>query len=241
MIIVGPTGYQALRPTGHQVERPVADIGEVDTTPAPVGLGTDPDARRLKWEAKVDGNRPLGAWELYRALNDALDEGHDQFDLSNRDARLALILMGGLNAALVVLASQTSLGAGLSTVERQIEGAVIAVYALFAIGFMLQAVDALRPTHYRPQFDRWSKDRDDFPPGVRYFEDVVARDTEAHWQAWRNVSLQQLNADLAVQLHSVCLKNQARKLALRGLYRSLRNMAVVFSAILLLFAIFSVL
>ncbi len=48
----------------------------------------------------------------YRALNDALDEGHDQFDLSNRDTRLALILMGGLNAALVILASQTSLGAG---------------------------------------------------------------------------------------------------------------------------------
>ena len=30
----------------------------------------------------------------YRALNDALDEGHDQFDLSNRDVRLAMILMG---------------------------------------------------------------------------------------------------------------------------------------------------
>jgi hypothetical protein len=212
----------------------------VDTAPAPFGIGADPEDRRQKWEAKLDGNRPLGAWELYRALNDALDEGHDQFDLSNRDARLALILMGGLNAALVVLASQTSLGAGLSAIERQVEGAVIAIYALFAIGFLLQAIEALRPTHYRPRFDNWSKNRNDFPAGVRYFEDVVARDTEAHWHAWRNLSLQQLNADLAVQLHSVCLKNQARKQALRGLYRSLRNMAIVFSAILLLFAIFSV-
>ena len=74
---------------------------------------------------------------------------------------------------------------------------------------------------------------------MRYYEDVVLRDTEAHWQAWRNISLQQLNADLAVQLHSLCLKNQARKIALRGLYRSLRNMAIVFSAILLLFALFT--
>ena len=41
----------------------------------------------MKCEAKqLDGTRPLGAWELYRALNDAIDEGHDQFDLSNRDA-----------------------------------------------------------------------------------------------------------------------------------------------------------
>jgi hypothetical protein len=213
----------------------------VDTAPAPVGIGADVDAKRLQWETKQGGTRRLGAWELYRALNDALDEGHDQFDLSNRDARLALMLMGGLNAALVVLASQTSLGAGLSTIERQIEGGVIALYALFAIAFLLQAIDALRPTHYRPRFDNWQKDRGDFPRGVRYYEDVVERDTEAHWHAWSEISLQQLNAELAVQLHSVCLKNQARKLALRRLYGSLRNMAIVFSAILLLFAIFSVL
>ncbi len=213
----------------------------MDTAPAPVGLGADVDAKRLKWEAKqLDGSRPLGAWELYRALNDALDEGHDLFDLSNRDARLALILMGGLNAALVILASQTSLGAGLSPIERQIEGAVIAVYALFAIAFLVEAIDALRPNQYRPRFGSWSPDRADFPRGVRYYEDVVLRDAEAHWQAWRDVSVQQLNAELAVQLHSLCLKNNARKIALRRLYRHLRNMTIVFSAILLLFAVFSV-
>ena len=36
----------------------------MDTAPAPVGIGLDPaDARRLKWETKMDGTRPLGAWE----------------------------------------------------------------------------------------------------------------------------------------------------------------------------------
>jgi len=159
--------------------------------------------------------------------------------LSNRDARLAMILMGGLNAALVILVSQTSLGAGLSAVERQIEGSVIALYALFAIAFLLQAIDTLKPGHYHPNFTNWSHDRSDFPHGVRYFEDVVLRDTESHWQSWRSISLEQLNAELAVQLHSLCLKNQSRKMALRGLYRSLRNMTIVFSAILALFAIFS--
>ena len=213
----------------------------MDTLPAAAGIGAETETPRRKWEAKqLDGTRPLGAWELYRALNDALDEGHDQFDLSNRDARLAIILMGGLNAGLVILASQSSLGAGLSTLERQVEGGVIAVYALFAIAFLLQAIDALRPVQYRPRMGEWRADRSDYPRGIRYFEDVVQRDTDAHWQAWRNVSLEQLNAELAVQLHSLCLKNQARKVALRKLYRSLRNMTVVFSAILLLFAIFSV-
>jgi hypothetical protein len=227
----------------------------VDTPPAPGAIGADRSTtsgpsrlpskdesgvKRLKWEAKLDGNRPLGAWELYRALNDALDEGNDQFDLSNRDARLALILMGGLNAALVVLASQTSLSAGLSAMERQIEGAVIALYALFAIVFLIQAIDALRPTQFRPKFDSWPKDRVDFPCGIRYYEDVVLRDTDAHWTTWRRITLEQLNAELAVQQHSLSLKNQARKMALRRLYQSLRYMAILFSAILLLFAIFSV-
>lgn len=212
----------------------------METAPAPVGSGADPaDAKRLKWEAKqLDGTRPLGAWELYRALNDALDESHDQFDLSNRDARLALILMGGLNAALVIFASQTDLRQ-LSPVERQIEFSVIALYALFAIGFLLQAIDTLRPGHYHPNYQRWPDTRADHPVGLRYFEDVVLRDTEEHWQAWRTVALQQLNAELAAQLHSVCRKNQTRKIALRKLYRSLRMMTIVFSAILLLFAVFT--
>ena len=171
--------------------------------------------------------RPLGAWELYRALNDALDEGHDQFDLSNRDARLAMMLMGGLNAALVILASQTSLGADLSTLERQIEGGVIAVYALFAIAFLLQAIDALRPKQYRPRIGRMAhRSRRTIPAASAITRTSCCAITDAHWQAWRNVSVEQLNAELAVQLHSLCLKNHARKIALRGLYRSLRNMTV---------------
>lgn len=182
--------------------------------------------------------RPLGAWELYKALNDALDEGHDQFDLSNRDARLAMILMGGLNAALVIFASQSNLSV-LSSVERQVEFGVIAIYALFAIVFLLQAIDTLKPTHYRPNFEHWPESRADRPAGVRYFEDVVDRDTEAHWRAWKELSVDQLNAELAVQLHSLSLKNQARKIALRRLYRSLRIMTIVFSAILLLFLVFT--
>jgi hypothetical protein len=201
----------------------------------------NPDEKKLrKWEAKqLDGSRTLGAWEMYRALNDALDEGHDQFELTNRDARLALILMGGLNAALVLMASQTGLGVNLSPLERRIEAAVIGIYALYAIAFLLQAIHALRPAHFRPRFDDWDRTREDFPAGVRYYEDVILRDTSAHWKAWREVTVEQLNAELAVQFHSLCRKNEARKMALRRLYRSLRMMALAFSAIVLLFVIFT--
>jgi hypothetical protein len=145
-----------------------------------------------------------------------------------------------LNAALVIAATQTGLSARLSPLERQIEGAIIGLYAVFALLFVLQAVHALRPGQYRPSLTGWPHDQEDLPKGVRYFEDVVARNTEEHWEAWKTVTLRQLNAELAVQVHSLSLKNNERKKALRRLYSSLRTMTVVLSLILILFVIFSV-
>ena len=210
------------------------------TAPPPVGAAAQNDSKVRRLQHKLEDNRPLSPAELYRALTDALDEGHDLFDLSNREARFALILMGGLNAALVIVASQSNLREQLSPVERQIEGAIIGIYALFALAFLLQAIAALRPGQYRPQLKHWRRERGDFPKGVRYFEDVVQRNTVEHWEAWREVTLRELNAELAVQVHSVALKNNARKAALRGLYSSLWVMTGVFAAILILFVIFTI-
>lgn len=198
------------------------------------------DAQVRKAKDKLDDTRQLTPAELYRALNDALDEGYELFDLSNREARFALILMGGLNAALVIVASQSGLREQLSPIEQQIEASVIGVYALLAIVFLFQAITALRPGQFRPKLKHWPRERPDFPQGVRYFEDIVTRGTADHWEAWQGVTLRQLNAELAVQVHSLALKNAARKKALRRLYSSLRIMTAVFAAILILFVAFSV-
>jgi hypothetical protein len=74
--------------------------------------------------------------------------------------------------------------------------------------FLLQAIDALRPKQFRPRFGEWPGDRADYPRGVRYYEDVVLRDTESHWRAWRDITVQQLNAELAVQLHTAVPQEQ---------------------------------
>jgi hypothetical protein len=211
----------------------------VDLAPRPADAAAQHDLQLHQLLEKRDDTRVLTPSELYRALNDAIDEGYEIFDLSNREARFALILMGGLNAALAIAATQTSLLAQLSATERQVTGTVVGIYAVFALGFVLQAVHALRPGQYHPDFNRWPRGRTDFPKGVRYFEDVVARDTERHWEAWRSVTRRELNAELAVQLHSLSLKNESRKKALRGLYNNLRIMTVVLSLILILFVIFT--
>jgi len=220
-----------------------ADTSGVSTA-TPAGAPGRSDARQddprlQKLLQKLDDSRALTPAELYRALNDALDEGYELFDLSNREARFALILMGGLNAALVIVASQSGLRERLSPIEQQIEAAIIGVYALLAIVLVFQAITALRPGQFRPKLKQWSRERKDFPQGVRYFEDIVHRSTMDHWEAWQAVTLRQLNAELAVQVHSLALKNEARKKALRRLYNSLRIMTGVFAAILLLFVAFA--
>jgi len=67
----------------------------------------------------------------------------------------------------------------------------------------------------------------------------VQRDVEAHWAAWQEVSVGQLNAELAVQVYSLCLKNKARKSALKRLYQSLRILTMLLAVILVSYLIFS--
>jgi hypothetical protein len=182
-----------------------------------------------------DEARPLDSWERYRALNATMDEAYELIDINNREARFALILMSGLNAAVLVAATRADLVASLPPNLRAGTGALLCLYVVVALYFMLLAVKALRPGHFRPQLGNWPKDRHDYPKGVRYFEDVIARDAESYWHAWHEVSMGQLNAELAVQVHSLCVKNNVKRLALRRLYGGLRVMTLLLAALVVLF------
>ena len=199
-------------------------------SPAPA---VDEETKELRRELKrlADVNRRLDSWERYRALNDALDEAYEQIDLANREARFALILMGGLNAALIVLATRMELPHTLTATQRAWLSACVVVYLIVAVRFLLQAIEALRPGKFRPQLPNWPRESEDYPRGVRYYEDVIERDAEAHWRAWQEVRIGQLNAELAVQFHSLCLKNEHRHLAVRRLYAGLRLMTILLAGI----------
>ena len=205
---------------------PPADLGATATA-------DDEPARLLRKELKrvADVNRPLDSWERYRALNDSLDEAYELIDLANREARFALILMGGLNAGLIVLASRSPLPQTLTFGERACAMGLLLVYVIVAVRFLLQAIEALRPGKFRPDLGAWAKDREDCPRGVRYYEDVIQRDAEAHWRAWQEVRIGELNAELAVQLHSLCLKNEHRHVAVRRLYAGLRIMTLLLAGL----------
>ena len=199
---------------------------------------TDLDQRILKRELKQllqDGGRPLNAWEQYRALNDALDEVYEVIGISNREARFALLVMGILNAFVVIAASRPEVVGALGGLVRVGAGLLLGIYAVTAVHFLFQAIEALRPGQFRPRIEDWSAERSATPIGIRYYEDVIARDVQAHRQAWQEVELDQLNSELAIQHHSLCLKSNVKRAALLRLFAGLRVMTLLVTGLMILF------
>jgi uncharacterized protein YjiK len=186
--------------------------------------------KRRKKEAKQarDAERPLTSWERYRALVDSLEEGHELLEIADRKARFALVVMGALNVVLFLLATRPELVELIPRALRAWIGVYLVAYALVAVYFFLQAIEALRPRRFRPRLDHPGEGgHEHFPIGLRYHEDVVLRDLEAHRRAWREVRMGQLNAELAVQTHVMGRTNHDKYIALRRLYGGLRVMTVL--------------
>jgi len=196
------------------------------------------DKKRLRKEKKrlYDAERTLEEWERYRALVDANDEAFEQIDVTNREARFALILMGALNAVVLVLLTRADALDALTSTERYWVVGLFVGYVVIAIAFLLQAIEALRPGRFRPRLWDWTHGESSRPAGVRYYEDVIRKSASECWQAWQNVRLVQLNAELCVQLHSLSLKNQHKHTAIRRLYTGLRAMALLLGLLMVIFA-----
>ena len=221
-----------------------ADIPAVSVhaPPAPVDpilLLESEDAERIRRRERKrahDAERGLEGWERYRALIDASDEAYELIDISNREARFALILMGALNAVALVLLTRADALSMLPARDRYWMVALFVAYIVMAVGFLMQAIEALRPGRFRPTLWDWTGGDDDRPAGVRYYEDVIQMTAAQHWKAWQEVRLTQLNSEIAVQVHSLSLKNHAKHVAIRRLYGGLRMMAMVLGALMIVFA-----
>lgn len=214
----------------------VGDVVEVAVTDA---SATEQARQRLKEVKRMDATRPLDSWERYRALNDAMDEAYELIDIANREARFAVIIMGALNAALYVISTRTDAVKTIPHGMRPWIAAAFVIYGAAALYFFIAAIDTLRPRKYRPRLNPPDDgSAENYPVGIRYYEDIVQRDAERYWQDWRDVHIGQLNAELAVQVHSLSLKNRAKHAALRRLYDGLRILTILVAVLLLLIGFF---
>jgi uncharacterized protein YjiK len=221
---------------------------DVSAKPAPPSVSAEKGAsdspepateKQRKKERKLaeDAQRPLDARERYRALVDALDEGHQLLEIADRKARFALVIMGALNVLAFLLATRTELVGFVPPRWRSWLAYYLVVYAATAVYFFLQAIEALRPRRFHPSLEfPGAAGPEHFPLGLGYYQDVVTRDLEAHRRAWREVRFGQLNAELAVQTHIIARTNQDKYAALRRLYAGLRVMTLLAAGLITLLA-----
>ena len=197
--------------------------------------------KELKRQQKLleDANRQLDSWERYRALNDTMDEAYELVGIANREARFAAILMGALNASMVLLVTRPEVQAAIPSGFKTWVGLLLTIYASVAVYLFLSAIEILRPRRYRPRLDHPELDSEARPAGVRYYEDIILRSTEEHWSAWRNIRIGQLNAELAMQTHSLALVNKSKYAAVQRLYSGLRLMTVIVAVVVILLVFFA--
>src|SRR6185503_18788014 len=182
--------------------RPAAVSSSEEAKPAPLdaGLGeTEKEKKEKKRLRKLqraleDASRPLGAWERYRALTDAFQMEQDLVDLADHKARFALLIMYTLNAVTFIIGTRSE---ALSLVPHSLRaslGLYIGLYSLLALYFFIQAIESLRPREAKPNVKYpGAVGLEDYPLGVRFFTDVLARDVNAYRSVWRSIHVGQLN------------------------------------------------
>ncbi len=198
-------------------------------------LGKDKDAVRFvgklgkkKKKERKDAIRSLDSWERYRALTDALDEAIDLVDLADHKARFALVIMAAVNVVLFFSADALDPLKSKSFALQIVLGIYLFLYILLALYFFLQAIESLRPRQSQPQVTPVEQSGiEEFPLGIRFYEDILRRDVDAYKKAWQEVRIGQLNAELAVQAHALAEINRAKYAALRKLYKGLQIMTLM--------------
>ena len=157
-----------------------------------------------------------------------MDEANDLVDLADHKARFALVIMAAVNVVLFFSADALDPLKSKSFALQIVLGIYLLVYILIALYFFLQAIESLRPRQSKPQVTPVDQTGiDEFPLGIRFYEDILRRDVDAYKKAWQEVRIGQLNAELAVQAHALAEINRAKYAALRKLYKGLQIMTLM--------------
>lgn len=187
--------------------------------------------RQQRKDAKLllEASRPLDPWERYRALVDAFEQGIDLAEMADRKVRFALLVMASLNIAVFALTTRSEL-LGLGPLQlRGWLGAYLLIYAIVAVYFFIQAVDALRPRAATPPGASPGPSFD--ASRLRHLERVLSQDVATYAQAWRDVRFDQLHNELALQNHRLAQINEEKYAALGRLYSGLRVLALLLAGL----------
>ena len=192
----------------------------------------DKDKDKEKGKKRKKEYKKADPWQRYKALLDTLKESQDLVDLADHKARFALIIMGALNAAIIILGTRSDLLSSLPANLKLWLYVYFGVYAAIAIYFLVQAIESLRPRSIPDQALKGTVSEKEESLGLRFFVDALRYDMPTYQKAWQSVRVSQLNAELATQLHTLARINKAKYNAVAKLYLGLQAITVLTAGLL---------
>lgn len=192
--------------------------------------------RRLKKQAESEG-QPLSSWERYRALSDQIDHMLDVIEMADRRTRFAMVLLGMLNAANLLIAMQRDV-LGATTVNQMVVQGYVACYVLLSMYFMFHAVSALKPRSR--QMGRTEHAVREPGPGLRLVDDILGHDPDDLYELWRTTPAGVLSRELSIQVYLLARTTSEKYAALSKVYTGvvvLLALTAIFVALLGLHAL----
>jgi len=195
------------------------------------------DREKESEQLDEDSNRPPDAWERFRILLESIDQGRRLTEIADHKARYALVLLGVVNAALILLGTRFNFLQGTPPSLLPWLHALLIPYIGVGAAALWFAIDCLRPRmlgagHLPPSADARHAAVRPQPLGLLTWETIVRRNLDAYQQAWDTVTLGQLNAEMVLVAHALADVNRAKFTAIRRMY--LAMLIVIALAALLL-------
>lgn len=159
----------------------------------------------------------------YRALVNTLKQETDFIDLADRKARFALVVMGLLNAVVVVVAVKGGDAVPTRGVAGSLFQAELGIYVLAAVYYIGIAIESLRPR------GKTGRPTEPVPHDVAagesmrllFHADIVQRSRADYARAWNTLRFDSLITEMADQVYMVSAINTLKFRALGRLYGGL--------------------
>ena len=197
--------------------------------------GTESKAeRRLRKDAeRAAESKPFDSWERYRALNDLVDHMIDVIEMADRRTRFALLLLGTLNAANILVVARGDVF-GVALVNVTLVRGYIGCYLLISLFLLVQAVNALKPRS-RQMGSAADGAVHAGVRGLRLVDDILKHRADEFYEVWRSASAGAINREMALQVHLLARTTAEKYAALRKVYMGimiLLGLTAVFVTIL---------
>ena len=208
----------------------------------PVLMGKKEDKQNR--EPVVPHSVPMITRERLRNQWEALDLVRRALEDAEKSVRYALLIFGVLNTMVFLLLTRRDLSA-MSGFARVGNTALDVTYAVVAVAVLVFAIRALHPSFHAWEAHFRAGSNEPVSPagradGVVLFRDVLKYSIDGYQQAWRNLTDEQLSAELASLSYILTWHANRKNENLRRLYGGLGILLVLGAAMFLVAGLFSV-